>query len=134
MSQGNLEIVRHFLEALAGEDWVALTALIADDCEIHDFDIPDADVYRGPDGLMDWLTAWDEAWESWEARDLDFRRIDNDRVVAQFRMVATGKSSGLEMNREDAIVYILRDGKICGIEYYNEQQKGPALEALGLEV
>jgi ketosteroid isomerase-like protein len=45
-------------------------------------------------------------------------------------MVAKGKDSGLEMTREDAIAYTLRQGKIMRAEYYNDQQQ--AREALGL--
>jgi len=131
MSQENVEVVRRAFEALGREDWVALAEFIADDCEVHDFDIPDADVvYRGPDGLLDWLAHWDTAWETWSPRDLNFRQVGDDRVLALFRMVAKGRGSGIEINREDAIAYTLHGGKITRVEYYNDQQQ--ALEAAGL--
>jgi ketosteroid isomerase-like protein len=132
MSQGNVEIVRRAFEALAREDWVALAEFISDDCEVHDFDTPDAagNVYRGPHGFLDWLTEWDQAWERWLIRDLDLRPTGDDRVLALFRMRTQGRDSGIEMNREDAIAYTLHGGKISRIEYYNDQQQ--ALEAVEL--
>jgi len=45
-------------------------------------------------------------------------------------MVAKGRGSGIEINREDAIAYTLHGGKITRVEYYNDQQQ--ALEAAGL--
>jgi ketosteroid isomerase-like protein len=88
MSRENVEVVRRAFEALAAEDWVTLAELFAEDCEIHDFDIPDADVYRGPEGALDWLAHWDTAWESWSVHDLDLRAAGDHRVLALFRMVA----------------------------------------------
>ena len=125
-------MVRQSFEATAREDWVALAERISDDCQVHDFDIPDAagEVYRGPDGLLDWLAQWDRAWETWSIEDLDLREIGDDRVLALFRMVARGRDSGIEVNRHDAILYTVRGGGISRVEYYNDQQQ--ALEAAGL--
>jgi ketosteroid isomerase-like protein len=130
MSRENVEIVRAGYDALAREDWVALAEFISDDCEVHDFDIPDAHVYRGPDGFLDWLANWDKAWETWSPSELNFRQVGDDRVLALFRTIARGRGSGIEMSREDAIVYTLHVGKVTRIEYYNDQHQ--ALEAVGL--
>ena len=98
----------------------------------HDFDIPDAagEIYRGPDGLLDWLAEFDRAWESWRVTGEEFRSAPDGRVIALFRLVARGRGSGIEMSRDDGIVYALSDGKISRIEYYNDQ--GAALQAIGL--
>ncbi|MCA1705025.1 MAG: hypothetical protein LC808_17890, partial [Actinobacteria bacterium] len=71
---------------------------------MHDFDIPDAagEVYRGPDGMLDWLAEFDRAWASWRVMDEVFRSAPHDRVVALFRMVTRGRGSGIEMSRNDA--------------------------------
>ena len=130
MSRENVEIVQRAFEALSQEDWVAIADLTSDDCEVHDYDIPDADVYRGSDGLLDWLAHWDRAWETWSPRDLQYRDVDDHRVLVLFRMVAKGRGSGVEINRDDAIVYTLDSGKLSRVEYYNDQ--GQALEAVGL--
>jgi len=132
MSQANIEVVKSAFDALRREDWVALASTVADDCEVHDFDIPDAagEVYRGPDGMLDWLAEFDRAWASWRVIDEVFRSAPDGRVIAFFRMVTRGRGSGIEMSRDDAIVYVLREGKISRIEYYNDQEA--ARQAIGL--
>jgi hypothetical protein len=45
-------------------------------------------------------------------------------------MVATGKGSGIELSRLDALAASFRDGKAVKLEYYNDQAL--ALEAVGL--
>jgi hypothetical protein len=43
---------------------------------------------------------------------------------------ATGLGSGVEVERQDGLVYGFRDGKIVRLDYYNSRQQ--ALEAVGL--
>lgn len=132
MSRENVEVLRRAFDAVSREDWVALAALIADDCEVHDFDTPDAtgDVYRGPDGVLDWLAEWDRAWKTWEVANPELREAPGGRILALFRIVTRGRGSLIEMTRLDGAVYTLHNGKISRIEYYNDQRE--ALEAAGL--
>jgi ketosteroid isomerase-like protein len=46
------------------------------------------------------------------------------------RSTTKGRSSGVELDREDGVVYKLRAGKITHIDYYNDRDQ--ALEAVGL--
>ena len=132
MQRENVGVIKRVFEAVALEDWAAVQGFFASDSEIHDFDIPDAGVYRGPEGFFDWLAQWDAAWESWEMEDLEIHPRADDRVIVLFTMVTKGRGSGIEMRRGDVIVYTLSNGQIARLEYYNEQQKGPALAAAGL--
>ena len=61
MSRENVEVVRRALEALAREEMEDAVADLAPDVEMHDYDIPDASVYRGPDGFYKWLGVWGES-------------------------------------------------------------------------
>ena len=59
------------------------------------------------------------------------RWIDaGDKIVFVFRMTAKGKGSGVEVNRRDAMVSTIRDGKTVRVDYYNNEAQ--ALEAAGL--
>ena len=51
MSQENVELVRRGFTAAMEEDWPTALETLDPDVEIHDFDIPDAGVYRGHDGF-----------------------------------------------------------------------------------
>jgi ketosteroid isomerase-like protein len=130
MSRENVDVVRQALEGLARGDMQAAVVDLDPDAEMFDFDIPDADVYRGPDGFLKWLGVWGESWESWRFEDLKILPAGEDRAVALFRMIVKGKDSGVEIDRRDGVAYTLRSGKIVRIEYYNDQRQ--ALEAVGL--
>jgi ketosteroid isomerase-like protein len=132
MWEENVEIVGDFFQAVAREDWVGAEGLFDPECQIDDYDMPDASGYRGHKGFFDWVAQWDEAWEDWEMKDLDIRPLTGERVIALFTMVAKGRSSGVELSRRDAMIYELQGGKIRHLAYYNEQQRDLALEAAGL--
>ena len=121
MSEENVELVRRRFGAALEDDWETALEALDPEVEIHDFDIPDAGVYRGHDGIRAWVERWGEGWESWRMEDAEFRDAGDDTVIALFRIVARGAHSGLELERDDAIVYRIRAGKIVRIEYFNDQ-------------
>lgn len=127
MSRENVEIVRHALERfLAGE---LLLDTLDEDVEIHDHDIPESGDYRGHEGFLQWLTDWDQAWADWSL-ELEEVHDAGDRVVAVVGMSATGRASGARINRQDALLYEMRDGKAVRVDYFNNREQ--ALGAAGL--
>jgi ketosteroid isomerase-like protein len=131
MSEENVEMIRRGFTAAMEEDWPTALGTLHADAEIHDFDIPDAGLYRGHDGFLAWLKGWGEGWESWRLEDVEFRDGGDDHVIALFRTIAKGGHSGMELERLDAIVYRIEGGKIARLEYFNDQRL--ALEAVGLQ-
>jgi len=123
MSQENVDLVRRSWEASLAEDWPAVLATLDPDAEIRDFDIPDADVGSGHEAFFTFVRRWSEAWGSWRVEDLDIRPEGEDRVIALFRMIASGEHSGLELERRDAMVYRIEDGLIVYLAYYNDQEQ-----------
>ena len=130
MSQENVELVKRGFTAATEEDWPTALATLDADVEVRDFDIPDAGVYRGHDGFLAWLRGWGEGWDSWHLEDIEFRAAGDDQVIALFRMVAKGGHSGMELGRQDAIIYRIRDNLITRLEYFNDQRS--ALNAVNL--
>ena len=128
MSEENVQIVRRGLERFlaTGElDWDTTDP----DVEIHDHDIPDSGEYRGAAGVGRWLEDWNAAWAEWSFLPEEF--IDaGDRVVVVARLSATGRDSGVQVDRQDGLVYTLRSGKVARLDYYNGRDQ--ALEAAGL--
>jgi ketosteroid isomerase-like protein len=127
MSEENVEVVRGLLERFAvGEvAWEALDEEVA----IHDHDIPDAGEYRGHAGVLRWIEDWSSGLPAvnWDLQEM----LDaGDVVVAVILLRAKGRGSSVEVERQDAIVYRLRRGKIVRFDYYNSRQQ--ALEAAGL--
>jgi ketosteroid isomerase-like protein len=128
MSQENVETARlgfeYFLRT-GDQRWELIDPAV----EIHDHDIPDADVYRGHDGYTNWLANWGNAWSDFRMEPE--RWIDaGDKVVFVFQLTAKGKGSGVEVKRRDAMVLTFRDGKWVRVDYYNNAPQ--ALQAAGL--
>ena len=130
MSQENVELVRRGFNAALEADWPTALSTLSPEVEVHDFDIPDAGVYRGHDGFVAWLRGWSEGWGSWRLEDVEFRSTGDDGVIALFRLIAKGGHSGIELERDDAITYRIEGGKIVRTEYFNDQRR--ALAAVGL--
>jgi ketosteroid isomerase-like protein len=53
-----------------------------------------------------------------------------EHVVAFIRQKTTGRGSGVALEREDAMVFEFRDGKIARLDYYNSREQ--ALKSVGL--
>jgi ketosteroid isomerase-like protein len=128
MSEANVELVRqgfeHFL-ATGEVPWVIFDEAV----EVHDHDTPDQGVYRGHAGYARYLGDWGAAWSTWTFAPEEF--IDaGECVVAIIRMKAKGESSGIAIDRQDGLVYKLRDGKVVRLDYYNNRAQ--VLEAVGL--
>jgi ketosteroid isomerase-like protein len=127
MSQEHVAVMRRIVEASGRHDYQAVLADLDPEVEIDDTDIPES---TGADSFLEWLARWDEAWDSWRVEDLEVRAAGDDQAIALFKMVVTGKGSGVELTRLDAVVASFRGGKAVKLGYYNDQTQ--ALEAAGL--
>jgi ketosteroid isomerase-like protein len=102
--------------------------MIDESVEVHDHDTPDQGAYQGHAGVARWLADWGEAWAEWSLETEEF--IDaGDAVIVVIRMHAKGTGSGVELDRQDALVYRFRDDKIARTDYYNSKEQ--ALDAAG---
>ena len=128
MSQENVEIARQGF-VVWGETGEPQWSTMHEEVEVHDHDIVDAGEYRGRAGVERWLEDWSSAWLEFTMDPEEF--IDaGERVVFLFRMTATGRGSGVRVERQDAMVFEVRDGMVVRLDYYNNRQQ--ALEAVGL--
>lgn len=75
------------------------------------------------------MARWNESWESSRIEDLEILAVDDNRTISLFKMIVRGKGSGIELAREDGVIFDYRNGKIVRIAYYNDQTE--ALEAAG---
>ncbi len=128
MSQENVELIQGVLAGFiaTGEpSWDSLDEQI----EVHDHDLVDAGNYQGHAGFGSWLENWGAAWSDFTIEPEEFLDA-GDRVASVFHMRATGRGSGVEVDRQDAIIWSVRGGKIVRMDYYNNREQ--ALRTVGL--
>jgi ketosteroid isomerase-like protein len=131
MSEESVEIVRLAYAAFNQRDMEALVAL-TDPGFVMDWSRsigPQRKVYRGHEGIKEWITGMDEAFETFEVAPLEFRGFGTRMVVAT-RVRGKGRGSGAAVEAQGAKVWELRDGKVVKMTLYQSRQE--ALDAVGL--
>jgi uncharacterized protein len=89
-----------------------------------------AESYRGHDGLVQGLSQFSEAFESWEIRPtqaLDF----GDRVLALGRFRGKARASGVEWEQEFSQLVTLKKGLVVRDRFFYSSEQG--LRAAGLD-
>jgi ketosteroid isomerase-like protein len=105
--------------------------LTHEDVEVRDHDILDAGEYRGRAGVERWIADWGSAWSSYTMQLEELIDAGEHRVLALVRMRATGRGSTASVEREDALLYELRDGLIARLDYYNNRPEALAAAGVG---
>jgi ketosteroid isomerase-like protein len=128
MAMESAELVRRLYERFNARDFAARD-LVADDFELYDPDLPGGGVFRGPDGLADYLHEYADAWEEYRIEVEELRKV-GDRVVALLRHVGRGKGSGVESELRDAHVWTVKNGVVVRWRTYLDRAE--ALRDAGL--
>ena len=125
-----MELVRRLWEAFLENDLQAALASYHPDVEWDGTNLPDGQVGRGVEAIMDHITRWSAMWESWNVEVERVIDAGGDQVVVFIR--ETGRStSGLEMYERHAELYRIRDDRIVLRQGFSDLNE--ALKAVGLE-
>jgi ketosteroid isomerase-like protein len=131
MSRENVEIVRQFAECWARSDWDGTAELVDPDVEQHSTvgGLEEGRVLRGIDEIR---RDYELVEETWDEHRIEMEKLFDagDRVVVFQREYQRGRSSGVELEIEAAVIFDLRDGRIVRMQGYMD--RGAALEAAGL--
>jgi ketosteroid isomerase-like protein len=129
MSQENVEIVRRAFDAFNARDVDELVSLSAEDCEWLPFRAQlEGTVYRGHEGVRQFLSDMDEDWETFRIEPLEFHDR-RERVVVIGRVNAVGRGSGLQVDSIAGFVHELEQGRIRSVTSHSDAET--ALEAVG---
>jgi len=128
VSQANVALMKRFYERFLTTGEIPWD-MVDERVEVHDHDTPDQGAYLGRGGVERWLQDWSEAWSNWEFEPEEFLDAGN-AVIVVIRMHAKGPGSGVELDRQDAIVYRFNEDTSHRTDYYNSKQQ--ALEAAGV--
>jgi ketosteroid isomerase-like protein len=118
MSAQNVEIVRTLFTFWDGDIGRSFE-LMADDVEIRlAHDLPGfAPEYRGHTAVRSFWREWLSAWENVTVRDFELSDR-GDEVLGVWTQVMRGSGSDVEMEEDQAAIFVLRDGKVTRIRYF----------------
>lgn len=133
MSAENVEIVRRMCEAFARGDANAAAAVLDPDVRwdvsTH-YPWPDAEVFRGREGVIDFFRRFLGAWDEYEADFEDFLDC-GEHVVVTLTERGKGKGSGIEVTRRFGQVWTVREGRVVAFTAYLDRDA--ALAAVGAD-
>lgn len=131
MSDEQEERIRAGVAAFSRGDVDALLANHAPDVEYRTaITTVEGGIYRGHDGVRQWLADLSEVVEDLDGRVEEIHEIDENRYLASGRFAGRGKGSGAQFDMEMAWVYRLRGGQLVRYEAYFD--RADALQSLGL--
>jgi ketosteroid isomerase-like protein len=133
MSQENVELVKRAVDAINRGDAEALVAELDPEVEWHGAILMamggTQTVYRGHEGVREWLRDLYETLSEFEAEYPEIRDL-GDRAVAIGRVRARGAASEAQIESPHGTVTDFKDGKAIRVRTYLDPNE--ALEAAGL--
>ena len=131
MSQENIEVVRHTIDAFNRGDVAAVIAAFDESCEVFEPpEMPDTPTvgFRGHDGVRDWMTNIREVvGVQFEPRTFSG---GGNAVLSELTGRGLGQASRAPLEWTTFAVFHLRDGKIVRVQAFLD--RGEALDAAGL--
>jgi hypothetical protein len=132
MSQENVEIVRRAMEPFNRhfENPEVDLGSFAPDLTVDNMAATfDGKVYRGHDGLREWLSLHRGMWKHQQTEPQEFIPAGEDQVIVPIRIISTGRDD-VETVAHAVLVMTVRERKVAHIKGY--QSKAEALEAVEL--
>src|SRR6267378_464439 len=121
MASANLELVRSVFAAWERGDFSRAHEWAHPEIEFVIADGPSPGRWTGRDGMAegfrDFLSAWQDVRQDTE----EYRELDDQRVLVLTRLMARGRTSGLEvgaMRTKQAGLFHVRGGKVTRLAYY----------------
>ena len=119
----NVEIVRRAHQALNSGDMDALTALCDSRFRLDMSDrVFNPAVYEGHEGIRRFHAEVRDVWESyvWEPEELI---AVGSNVVALLRSSGRGRGSGVEVERETAMVWSVQGGRATALRFFRDRDE-----------
>jgi ketosteroid isomerase-like protein len=124
-AEENVEIYRKLLEAFNREGVDGILQYFSEDVEVYDPDLPGGGLFRGHQGVRDFISQLTEGFDLLEIRDYELVPA-GDRVVGLLHTYARGRQGGVEVEIRDAHVHTFRDGKIVHWRLYLDRKEALA--------
>jgi ketosteroid isomerase-like protein len=128
--RSNAEIVFETLAAYERGDEETVRARMHPEVEIYsEPGMINAGSFTGFEGFRQWASQWEEAWEEISYEPVEFIDVDDSRLIVRTHVRGRGAGSGLEIDRDFAYLYEIRDGRATRFHLYDSVDS--AREAAG---
>ena len=112
MPSEQLDLARRGIEAHNGGGFAGLADLLHDDVvAVVPDGLPNAGVYRGPEGFAAMMAQWVEAWEDFRV-EIEELIEEGDAVLARVVQHGRGRGSGIETTMPAVHLMRFRDGRL----------------------
>ena len=119
MSREDIDTIRGGLEALNRRDVEAMLAALHDDVELVPVRaVLDGSVYRGHEGLRQWLADMGEDWDEFRIDSDEVRALGDGRILVLGRFHARGRTSGVVLDQPAAWVCEMAAGKVARMRFF----------------
>jgi len=89
-------------------------------------DGPEPGSWTGLEGLAPSLLDFQSAWEEYHSEPVEYRELENDRVLVLTFCRGRGKASGAVMAKRRANLFHLRGGKVTRLAVYWDRERALA--------
>jgi ketosteroid isomerase-like protein len=127
VSEADVEVMRRAFEALAEDGVEALLPYIDEDflMTTPSHLAAEPDTYRGHDGVRRWFDSFYEAMDRVRIEPEALEDV-GDKVAMRYRIVARGRTTGLEMVQEAVLLATVSEGKATRIEFFSTMDEARA--------
>ena len=97
--------------------------------EVVPADGPEPGAHRGHEGIAEAMPGWLSAWEDRRVEAVEYRELDDERVLVIATSGGRGKSSGLAVRQVTHVanLYRIRGGKVTRlVTYWNRDRALPS--------
>jgi ketosteroid isomerase-like protein len=117
-------VIRRFYELSKAGDPSCWELWAADVVGTLPPDFPETEEWRGVDGIRRsfarWQTVFGDRW--WEGLELDaVIELPNGRLIADVTFDLPGQRSGAPFQKQAAVIYTVRNGKIVRAEHFMDR-------------
>jgi uncharacterized protein (TIGR02246 family) len=131
MTQENVEVVRHLIDAWSAHDRERMAEYLHPDAVFHSaVTNVVGETFEGRDQIVAVFDRWEEEWSEiyWEVDE--YIDAGEHQVVTLHRVIATGRTSGIVTERELGAFFDVRDGLV--VKQWIYLDRNDALKAAGL--
>ena len=133
MAGENVELVRRLFDAFnAGTDADSYEEYWTEETEVWPASgFPEGGPFKGPEQGRRFLEGLREGWGPGMQVTIGSIEGAGDAVVAEFEWRGVGEASGIETSSNWWVVYVIREGKIRSIRYFNDGTEARRAAGLG---